>query len=101
MKLREILDGLSGAKVVGDADLGAEVGAVQSDSRAVKPGDVFVAVKGIRSDGHAFVQTAIDAGAVAVVVERDVGIRAGKAVVVTVPSSANALGVLIGNALGN
>ncbi len=97
MKLLDLLDGLQGHSVVGDT--GIEVGAVRSDSREVQPGDVFVAVKGIRSDGHAFVQIALDRGAAAIVVERDV--PAGNAVVIKVASSADALGVLIGNSLGN
>ncbi|MGE0403831.1 MAG: UDP-N-acetylmuramoyl-L-alanyl-D-glutamate--2,6-diaminopimelate ligase [Kofleriaceae bacterium] len=97
MKLRELLDGVPHASVVGDASI--EVGAVRSDSRDIKPGDVFVALQGLRSDGHAFIKTALDQGAVAVVVERDV--PAGKAVVVRVPSSSDALGVMIGNALQN
>ncbi|MFN0248837.1 MAG: UDP-N-acetylmuramoyl-L-alanyl-D-glutamate--2,6-diaminopimelate ligase [Kofleriaceae bacterium] len=97
MTLRELLDGVSGAQIAGNADV--ETGAVRSDSREVKPGDVFVAVKGIRSDGHAFIDVAVAQGAAAVVVEREVS--AGNAVVVKVPSSADALGVMIGNALGN
>jgi murE/murF fusion protein len=99
MKLRDLLDGLPGATVAGDT--GVEVGTVRSDSREVRPGDVFVAVKGIRSDGHAFVKVALDQGAAAIVVERDAGLASGKAAVVTVASSAHALGVLIGNELQN
>lgn len=42
---------------------------VQYDSRAVQPGDLFVAVKGLKSDGHAHVDDARRRGAVAAVVE--------------------------------
>jgi UDP-N-acetylmuramoyl-L-alanyl-D-glutamate--2,6-diaminopimelate ligase len=45
------------------------VGGVTADSRAVKAGDVFVAVRGLASDGHDFVDQAARRGAVAVVVE--------------------------------
>ncbi|MCI0346091.1 MAG: UDP-N-acetylmuramoyl-L-alanyl-D-glutamate--2,6-diaminopimelate ligase [Chloroflexi bacterium] len=45
---------------------------VAFDSRAVRPGNVFVAITGERSDGHAFVGAAAEAGAVAAVVERPV-----------------------------
>jgi UDP-N-acetylmuramyl-tripeptide synthetase len=51
----------------------ATMGAVRSiayDSRAVEPGDVFVALKGQHADGTAFARQAIDRGALAVVSEQ-------------------------------
>jgi len=45
-------------------------GQIVIDSRNVKPGDLFVAIKGDRQDGHDFAQAAIQAGAVAVVVAK-------------------------------
>ena len=43
---------------------------VAYDSRMVEPGHVFVALKGVRADGTAFLQEALDRGAVAVVSEQ-------------------------------
>jgi UDP-N-acetylmuramoyl-L-alanyl-D-glutamate--2,6-diaminopimelate ligase len=67
MKLREILppDAEFDAR---HADL--EVGGVTADSRAVKRGDLFVAIAGGTTDGLRFVPSAIAAGAVAVLAER-------------------------------
>jgi len=48
---------------------GAEVYSVCTDSRALKPGALFVALRGEKFDGHAFVQQAARAGAVGAVVE--------------------------------
>jgi len=48
------------------------IGGVAIDSRRVKPGDLFVALKGERTDGHRFVAEAIARGAAAVLVERKV-----------------------------
>lgn len=42
------------------------------DNRAVKPGDIFLAVGGNKVDGHDFVRDALSAGAVAALVERPV-----------------------------
>lgn len=47
------------------------VGDVRTDSREVKPGDVFVATKGVAQDGIQFIDNAIVAGAVAVLLDAD------------------------------
>ena len=46
---------------------------ISIDSRAVKPGHLFVAMHGGTADGHGYIQSAIDNGAAAVVGEKDVG----------------------------
>jgi UDP-N-acetylmuramoyl-L-alanyl-D-glutamate--2,6-diaminopimelate ligase len=45
---------------------------ITADSRAVRPGTLFVAMPGTQADGHNFVDDAITRGAVAVLVERHV-----------------------------
>src|SRR5579862_164129 len=97
MLLRDLIHGLEGARLVGDGAV--EIGAVRDDSRAIERGDLFVAVRGARSDGHAFVPTAVERGAAAIVVERELsGVGVPQ---VIVPHGARALGVLIGRALGS
>jgi murE/murF fusion protein len=96
MTLGNLIDALTGARVIGGA--GVTVRAVRSDSRTIEPGDVYVAVRGIRADGHAFVAAAIERGAAAVVVERQLEIAVPQ---VVVPDGAVALGVLIGRSLGD
>jgi UDP-N-acetylmuramoyl-L-alanyl-D-glutamate--2,6-diaminopimelate ligase len=67
MKLRDLLS----ADVVVDArHADILVGGVAADSRAVKPGDVFFALAGTRTDGARFIDQAIAAGAVAVAGEQ-------------------------------
>jgi UDP-N-acetylmuramoyl-tripeptide--D-alanyl-D-alanine ligase len=51
-------------------------GTVEFDSRAVGPGGLFLALPGARSDGHDHAASAIDAGAVAVLAARPVGVPA-------------------------
>ncbi len=41
------------------------------DSRTVRPGELFFAVKGERLDGHDFVEQALSRGAIAAVVRKD------------------------------
>ena len=45
---------------------------VSIDSRGLNPGDIFVALRGPNRDGHDFVQAALERGAAAVIVDRDV-----------------------------
>ncbi len=51
------------------------------DSRAVGPGTLFFCVPGERTDGHDFAERAVDAGAVALVVERPLSLRVPQVVV--------------------
>jgi UDP-N-acetylmuramoyl-L-alanyl-D-glutamate--2,6-diaminopimelate ligase len=67
MKLADLLTDEAEA----DTRAGAlTVGGIAADSRAVRPGDLFVAVPGTKSDGLSFVPQAIAAGAAAVMAER-------------------------------
>jgi UDP-N-acetylmuramoyl-L-alanyl-D-glutamate--2,6-diaminopimelate ligase len=54
------------AEVSGEVD-GVTITGVQYDSRAVKPGDLFVCLSGINTDGHKYIPNAVQAGAAAVV----------------------------------
>ena len=42
---------------------------IQSDSRKIKPGDTFIALRGISSDGHSYINKAIENGATKIIVE--------------------------------
>ena len=53
----------------GKGELTLQISGVQSDSRKVKPGDLFVAVSGFLADGHDFIEEALRRGAIAVVLE--------------------------------
>lgn len=67
MKLRDLLDGLVGDQARPDPRMDAvEVSGLAVDSRAVKPGDLFFALAGSKTDGARFIAAAIAAGAIAV-----------------------------------
>ncbi len=73
---------------------------VQLDSRKVKPGAVFLAVKGVLSDGHKFIEAAISNGALAIVCEvMPAQLREG-IVYVQVENSAAAAGWIATNFFG-
>ncbi len=63
-------DLFSGDAVVDAQHAGVAVTGLAVDSRTVKPGDVFFALSGVKTDGARFVDQAIASGAVAVVAER-------------------------------
>ncbi len=63
------------------ADGAVEIGGLAHDSRAVKPGDLFVCVGGFNSDGHDFAGRAVAAGAAALVLERPLGLGVPEIVV--------------------
>jgi UDP-N-acetylmuramoyl-L-alanyl-D-glutamate--2,6-diaminopimelate ligase len=91
MILGQILEGLSHFELRGDPAL--EIAGLAYDSRQVRPGDLFVAIRGHHSDGHEFVERAVEKGAVAVAVETLTG-REGKAATLLVPDSRKALSKL-------
>ena len=69
MKLGELARALERPTVLPPDRLEGEVSDIAYDSRKVKPGSLFVAVRGFQSDGHLFILQAVQRGAVAVVAE--------------------------------
>lgn len=77
-------------------DMSVSVSGIAFDSRKVKPGFVFIAVKGLQTDGHDYILQAIQAGCVAIVAEK---LPADNLSVTwaTVTDSSKALGVIASN----
>ncbi|TYO96089.1 UDP-N-acetylmuramoylalanyl-D-glutamate--2,6-diaminopimelate ligase [Geothermobacter ehrlichii] len=67
MKLSELTAGIEGLRIDGNPEV--EVGGICYDSRRVKPGDLFCALRGAVTDGHRFIDQAVEAGAGAVLRE--------------------------------
>lgn len=67
MELKKVLNGLENLKAKGD--LNVEIKKVETDSRKVTEGTLFIAVKGFETDGHMYIEGAIKNGAAAVMVE--------------------------------
>ena len=67
MKLNELLKNITPIKIIGNDDV--EITGVNIDSRRIKTGHLFVAMKGTQVDGHLFIGKAIELGAISVLCE--------------------------------
>lgn len=76
MKLRDLLKSIDYKSPDSDID-DIEIEGIACDSRVIKKGYLFIAIPGTKLDGHKFVSEAIERGAVAVVVEKDVALADG------------------------
>ncbi|MEQ8423264.1 MAG: Mur ligase family protein, partial [Cyclobacteriaceae bacterium] len=100
--MRELKDILYKVNITSaSGDMGVSLKGVAFDSRSVKKDFLFVAVKGTRSDGHAFIQTAVQSGAKTIVSEKLPETLSQGVTYVTVKNSAKALGVITANFYGN
>jgi len=70
--LLDLLDGITPLRLEGDPAV--DVRTVEYDSRRVRPGACFACVPGEHTDGHAHAPEAVASGAVALLVERPLGL---------------------------
>ena len=100
MDLSELLVSLPAKKITGDMNV--PILGIQSDSRRVESGTLFVAIKGVTADGHDYIETAIKKGALAVVCEQVPASLSSYLSVtfIIVADSSEALGLLLDQWLG-
>ncbi len=96
MKLGDLLNGVEVTKLNAEAEL--EINNICYDSRAVKPGDVFVAIRGFETDGHKYIDAAYKNGASVVICEE--AAQRDEAYVLT-PDSRRALALCARNFFGD
>ncbi|OPF51791.1 UDP-N-acetylmuramoyl-L-alanyl-D-glutamate--2,6-diaminopimelate ligase [Clostridium baratii] len=75
MKLAKLIEGLEYEVLKGNLDV--SINNINYDSRKVKDGDMFVCIKGFKSDGHNFIDAAINNGAKVIVCEDEADIKDG------------------------
>jgi UDP-N-acetylmuramoyl-L-alanyl-D-glutamate--2,6-diaminopimelate ligase len=75
-------------------DVRISIASLTDDSRQVTPGTLFVAVKGERVDGHAYVRQAVEAGAVALIVQDASSVSDHTVPTIGLRDSRRALGLL-------
>ncbi len=79
MRLEALVGAADGARIVGDGSV--EVGDLAYDSRRVGDGALFFCIPGEKADGHGFAAAAVEAGAAALVVERELDLAVPQVVV--------------------
>ena len=102
MELKKLLEGLEGIKVKGNLDV--DVTGIANDSRKVKKGSLFIAIKGFDVDGHKFIESAIKNGASTIMVQDEEALKNVKdenVTLIAVPNTRIALAVTAQNFFGN
>lgn len=92
MQLQALLADIDVERV--DGDQAVDVTSLTHDSRQVLPGALFVCIPGEHTDGHEHASSAVDAGAVALLVERSLGLADRGVAEVQVASTRVAVGPL-------
>jgi UDP-N-acetylmuramoyl-L-alanyl-D-glutamate--2,6-diaminopimelate ligase len=99
MNIEEILTGIEVVSVTGTKD--RTISAIEFDSRKVIKDSLFIAVRGYKSDGHDFIKSAIDSGAIAIICEILPEKPLNDICWIKTTDSAKALGVAASNFFGN
>ena len=103
MKLKQLLAGIEGIR--GKGNLEIDIAGIESNSKNIKEGYVFVAIKGFTVDGHEYIEQAVKSGAIALVVQEGCDLQSIKSLeditVIMVPDTRKALAILSSNFYGN
>lgn len=78
-----------------------EITGIAYDSRAVEPGNIFVCIKGFASDGHKYIRSAAEKGAVCVLVQRGEAYEEEILPLIVCEDTRGALSRMSGNFFGN
>jgi UDP-N-acetylmuramoyl-L-alanyl-D-glutamate--2,6-diaminopimelate ligase len=88
VKASEIAAIIEGSEIIGTD---REFSRLQGDSRAAMAGDAFIALKGSLSDGHAYIENAVKAGAEVVICNRGTSLTSPDVTYIPVPDTRDAL----------
>ena len=67
MKLKQLFENVNAVSLCADNEL--DISGISYDTRVLRRGDLFVAIRGYKTDGHDYINTAVDCGAVCIVCE--------------------------------
>jgi UDP-N-acetylmuramoyl-L-alanyl-D-glutamate--2,6-diaminopimelate ligase len=98
MKLKEMLKDLNYEIVKGTDEV--NINNIQYDSRSIEKGDLFFAIQGYNTDGHKYIPTAYEKGAIAIVYDKDMD-NLPECTMVKVKNSRKAMAKVSSNFYGN
>ena len=99
MELKNVLNGIDYEIVQGE--INREFNSINYDSRKIKAGDIFIAIKGYQTDGHKYINKAIENGAEIVVVEEDIKIENSEITIIKSKNTRKALALMGANYYDN
>mgnify|MGYP000435712530 FL=1 len=103
MELKKILVGIEDLKAKGNLDL--DIKGIDSNSKKIKPGYMFVAIKGFSTDGHKYINDAIESGATVIVIQEGCDLKSIKlstdVTVIMTKDTRKALAIFSCNFYGN
>ena len=99
MNLLQLIQGCEPRELAGSKD--REVTGIEIDSRRVKAGNVFVAMRGTQADGHAFIGKAVAQGAAVIVCEQMPGETREDVTYLVYPDTQDVVGILATRFFGN
>ena len=99
MKLNELLKNIKPLDIAGNAEV--EITGVNIDSRRIQQGHLFVAMRGTQTDGHAYIGTAVELGAAAILCEELPETKVEGVTYVVVGSTESAVGPVATMFYGN
>ncbi len=95
MKLKDLVVGLQYQCICGDLE--QEVDHIIYDSRVKTKCGLFIAIEGFKTDGHQFIETAIENGAKTLVVQKDVQVEHSNITIIKVENTRSSMAVLANN----
>lgn len=99
MNLSKLLEGLNYEVLKGNCDI--DIRSINYDSRKVENGDMFVCIKGFESDGHKFIDSAIEKGAKVIICEENINVSNEDVTVIKFNDTRKALAKLGARYYGN
>ena len=95
MKLKSLIEGLAYEHVCGDLE--ADIDHIIYDSRIKTKSGLFIAIEGFTTDGHQFISAAIQNGAKALIVQKDIECQDERITIVKVENTRSAMAQIANN----